>query len=59
MEFVIGGRLNKQIAAISASPRKPSRRTARVMEKLETRSVTAVVRMCELVGIKPRRTNPH
>jgi FixJ family two-component response regulator len=59
MEFVIAGRLNKQIAGdlgITETTVKAHR--ARVMEKLETRSVAEVVRMCELVGIKPRQNEP-
>jgi FixJ family two-component response regulator len=56
MEYVIGGRLNKQIAGdLGISEKTVKAHRARVMEKLETRSVAALTRMCEVVGIKPRQ----
>jgi FixJ family two-component response regulator len=56
MEAVISGRLNKQIAAdLGISEKTVKAHRARVMEKFETRSVAAVARMCEIVGIKPRQ----
>jgi FixJ family two-component response regulator len=56
MEAVISGRLNKQIAAdLGISEKTVKAHRARVMEKLETRSVAAVARMCEIIGIKPRQ----
>jgi FixJ family two-component response regulator len=59
MEFVIAGRLNKQIAGdLGITEKTVKAHRARVMEKLETRSVAAVVRMCELVGISPRQNEP-
>jgi FixJ family two-component response regulator len=55
MQFVIGGRLNKQIAAdLGISEKTVKAHRARVMEKLETRSVAELVRMCSSVGIEPR-----
>ena len=59
LEFVIAGRLNKQIAGdLGITEKTVKAHRARVMEKLETRSVAAVVRMCELVGISPRQNEP-
>jgi FixJ family two-component response regulator len=56
MEYVISGRLNKQIAAdLGISEKTVKAHRARVMEKLETRSVAALARMCEIVGIEPRQ----
>jgi FixJ family two-component response regulator len=56
MESVISGRLNKQIAAdLGISEKTVKAHRARVMEKLETRSVAAVARMCEIIGIKPHQ----
>jgi FixJ family two-component response regulator len=56
MEFVIAGRLNKQIAGdLGITEKTVKAHRARVMEKLETRSVATLVRMCELVGIEPRQ----
>jgi two-component system, LuxR family, response regulator FixJ len=59
MEFVISGRLNKQIASdLGISEKTVKAHRARVMEKLETRSVAALVRMCEIVAIEPRHHAP-
>ena len=56
MEAVISGRLNKQIAGdLGISEKTVKAHRARVMEKLETRSVAALVRMCEIIGIEPRQ----
>lgn len=56
MESVISGRLNKQIAAdLGISEKTVKAHRARVMEKLETRSVAALARMCEIIGIRPRQ----
>jgi FixJ family two-component response regulator len=56
MEAVISGRLNKQIAAdLGISEKTVKAHRARVMEKLETRSVAAVARMCEIIGIRPHQ----
>jgi FixJ family two-component response regulator len=55
MECVISGRLNKQIAGdLGIAEKTVKVHRARVMEKLEARSVAALVRMCELAGIAPR-----
>lgn len=55
MECVISGRLNKQIAGdLGITEKTVKAHRARVMEKLGTRSVAALVRMCAVVGIEPR-----
>lgn len=55
LEEVIGGRLNKQIAGdLGISEKTVKAHRARMMEKLATRSVAEVVRMCAAVGIFPR-----
>ena len=54
MELVLAGQLNKQIAdrmEISIKTVKVHR--SRVMEKMEVRSVAALVHLCELAGIVP------
>ena len=54
MELVVAGLLNKQIAdrmQISIKTVKVHR--SRVMEKMEVRSVAALVHLCELAGIAP------
>ena len=54
MELVVAGLLNKQIAdhmEISIKTVKVHR--SRVMEKMEVRSVAALVHLCELAGIMP------
>ena len=54
MELVVTGLLNKQIAdrmQISIKTVKVHR--SRVMEKMEVRSVAALVHLCELAGITP------
>jgi RNA polymerase sigma factor (sigma-70 family) len=54
MEEVIRGRLNKQIAAeLGITEKTVKAHRARVMEKLQTRSVAALVRLCAAVGITP------
>ncbi|MGZ8267747.1 MAG: response regulator transcription factor, partial [Burkholderiales bacterium] len=55
LERVISGRLNKQIAGdLGITEKTVKAHRARVMEKLETRSVAGLVRMCAAVGIEPR-----
>lgn len=55
LEQVIGGRLNKQIAGdLGITEKTVKAHRAHVMEKLATRSVAEVVRMCAAVGIAPR-----
>jgi RNA polymerase sigma factor (sigma-70 family) len=57
MEEVIRGRLNKQIAAeLGITEKTVKAHRARVMEKLQTRSVAALVRLCAAVGITPRES---
>ena len=54
MQLVVAGLLNKQIAdrmEISIKTVKVHR--SRVMEKMEVRSVAALVHLCELAGITP------
>jgi two-component system, LuxR family, response regulator FixJ len=59
MERVIGGLLNKQIAAeLGIAEKTVKVHRARVMQKLQLRahSVVALVRLCQLVGIVPHRS---
>lgn len=59
MEHVISGRLNKQIAAdLGITEKTVKAHRARIMEKLETRSVAELVRMCAAVSIAPSRPPP-
>ena len=54
MLCVIRGRLNKQIAAdLGITEKTVKAHRARVMEKVETRSVAELVRLCTAVGIAP------
>ena len=54
MTYVISGRLNKQIAGdLGITEKTVKAHRARVMEKLEARSVAELVRMCSAVGIEP------
>ena len=56
LECVISGRLNKQIAGdLGITEKTVKAHRARIMEKLEMRSLAALVRLCESVGIKPRQ----
>jgi len=61
MVHVIGGRLNKQIAGdLGITEKTVKAHRARVMEKLETRSVAGLVRLCAAVGIEGEEpANPH
>jgi FixJ family two-component response regulator len=55
MECVISGRLNKQIADdLGITEKTVKAHRARVMEKLQTRSVAGLVRLCAVAGIEPR-----
>jgi FixJ family two-component response regulator len=57
MEAVISGRLNKQIAAeLGIAEKTVKAHRSRVMEKLQTRSVAGLVRLCATVGIVPRES---
>jgi FixJ family two-component response regulator len=52
MEFVVRGRLNKQIAAeLGITEKTVKAHRARVMEKLGVRSVAALVQMCAAAGV--------
>jgi FixJ family two-component response regulator len=54
MEAVIAGRLNKQIAGdLGITEKTVKAHRARVMEKLETRSVAGLVRMCMVAETTP------
>jgi len=56
MEYVIGGWLNKQIAAeLGISEKTVKVHRSQVMQKLETRSLAELVRQCEFLDIAPRR----
>jgi FixJ family two-component response regulator len=61
MMHVIGGRLNKQIASdLGIAEKTVKAHRARVMEKLETRSVAGLVRLCTAAGIEAQeRAQPH
>ena len=55
MEHVITGRLNKQIAAdLGISLKTVKAHRAKVMEKMDARSVPDLVAMCRSAGIKAR-----
>jgi FixJ family two-component response regulator len=59
MELVICGRLNKQIAGdLGITERTVKVHRARVMQKLETRSVAGLVRLCVAVGFDTQRSDP-
>ena len=56
LEYVIGGCLNKQIAAaLGISEKTVKVHRARVMEKMEVRSVAELVRLCDSANLPPRR----
>jgi FixJ family two-component response regulator len=58
MLHVIGGRLNKQIAGdLGITEKTVKAHRARVMEKLETRSVAGLVRLCAAVGLEAEEAN--
>lgn len=55
LEYVIGGYLNKQIAAELAIAEKTVKvHRARVMAKMRARSVAELVRVCEIARVQPR-----
>jgi FixJ family two-component response regulator len=55
LHHVIGGRLNKQIAAdLNISLKTVKVHRGRVMEKMEYASVAELARACESAGIKPQ-----
>jgi len=56
MEHVIGGQLNKQIAAdLGIAEKTVKVHRGRLMEKMEVGSVAELVHLCESVGIEPGR----
>jgi two-component system response regulator FixJ len=64
MEHVIAGRLNKQIAAdLAISLKTVKAHRAKVMDKMEARSVAALVDMCRMAGMAAAaplpRTSPE
>ena len=61
MLHVISGQLNKQIAGdLGISEKTVKAHRARVMEKLETRSVAGLVRLCAAAGIEAQQqAKPH
>ena len=59
LEYVIGGYLNKQIAAeLQIAERTVKVFRASLMEKMQAGSVAALVRQCETVGIAPHAPPP-
>ena len=57
LEYVIGGCLNKQIAAaLQISEATVKQHRGLVMHKMEVSSVPELVRQCEMAGIAPRAT---
>jgi len=56
MEYVIGGWLNKQIAAeLGISEKTVKVHRSQVMKKMEVRSLAELVRQCQFLDIAPRR----
>jgi PAS domain S-box-containing protein len=56
LRCVIGGRMNKQIAAdLSISEATVKQHRGQVMEKMRVRSVAELVRMCEAIGFATNR----
>jgi FixJ family two-component response regulator len=56
MEYVIGGLLNKQIAAeLGIAEKTVKAHRHEMMEKLALDSIAELVRLCERAGIRPRR----
>lgn len=54
MALVVGGRLNKQIAAELGTVEKTIKvHRARVMQKMQARSLAELVRLAELAGVEP------
>ena len=59
MTWVITGALNKQIAgALDIVEKTVKVHRARVLEKMRVNSVAELVRLCDLVGIKPATPSP-
>jgi FixJ family two-component response regulator len=55
MEYVIAGRLNKQIGdALGIAEKTVKVHRGRVMQKMEVLSVAELVHLCEAVAVKPR-----
>jgi FixJ family two-component response regulator len=56
MEHVIAGRLNKQIAVdLGISEKTVKAHRAKVMEKMEARSVAMLVELCRVAGVEAAR----
>lgn len=54
LEHLIGGKLNKQVAFDLGTVEKTIKvHRARVMQKMQVRSVAELVRLCEAAGVKP------
>jgi len=54
LEHLIGGKLNKQVAADLGTVEKTIKvHRSRIMEKMGVRSMAELVRLCETVGLKP------
>lgn len=54
LEHLIGGKLNKQVAADLGTVEKTIKvHRARVMQKMQVRSLAELVRLCERAGIRP------
>ena len=54
LEHVVCGRLNKQIAADLGTAEKTVKvHRGRMMEKMQTRSVAELVRICDQAGVAP------
>jgi FixJ family two-component response regulator len=54
LEHLIGGKLNKQVAYDLGTVEKTIKvHRARVMQKMQVRSVAQLVRLCEAAGVKP------
>jgi FixJ family two-component response regulator len=54
LKHVVSGRLNKQIAADLGTAEKTVKvHRGRMMEKMQTRSVAELVRICDQAGVAP------
>lgn len=54
LEHLIGGKLNKQVAFALGTVEKTIKvHRARVMQKMQVRSVAELVRLCEAAGVRP------
>ena len=54
LEHLIGGKLNKQVAFdLGAVEKSIKVHRARIMQKMQVRSLAELVRLCEAAGIRP------